>query len=82
MMFWLLLCTLLQIVTGFTHQKTSTSYNTNSSGRTRNQIKIPKYQAILEGMNLNVKILLLTQRESKAQNKWSVLAATFNLGMR
>ena len=55
---------------------------TNSSGRTRNQIKIPKHQETLKGMNLNVKTLLLTQQESKAQNKWLMLAATFKPGMR
>lgn len=54
----------------------------NSSGRTRNQTQIPPNQAILKGMNLKVKTLLLTQQESKAQHKWSMLATTFNLGMR
>lgn len=33
-------------------------------------------------MNVNIKILLLTQHESKEQNKWSMLATTFNLGTR
>lgn len=55
---------------------------TNSSGRTRNQTQIPPNQAIWKGMNLKVKTLLLTQQESKAQHKWSMLATAFNLGMR
>jgi len=39
-----------------------------SSGRRRNQIKIPKYQAILKRMNLNIKTLLLTQWKPKVHN--------------
>lgn len=81
MMFWLLLCTLPQVVIGFTNQKTSTSRTQTHQEELGIKSKSPNIKgAILKGTNLNVKILLLTQQESKVQNKWSMLAATLKPG--